>query len=282
MNQTWSSVLPIHPAADLFPHMSDPELAALADDIKRNDQQVEIAIFVDENGVEKLLDGRNRLDAMERIGIPIIKDGELNRDAVRTIEISGNIDPYKYVLSVNVHRRHLTSEQKREVIEKYLKANPDKSNRQIAKEANDDHKKVGRVRKKLESTGALPQLEKTVGADGKERKQRTKKNPKAVEPSASADDETPVTAESTKVEEEKPTKVQEEDSLATRIKDAFGGVGMLLGDKSIWPPLNASREKRLQKALNQLQSAYRELIELASPAPRRGRPRKVDHPEAGV
>jgi hypothetical protein len=42
---------------------------------------------------------------------------------------------------------------------------------------NDDHKKVGRVRKKLESTGSLPQLEKTKGADGKERAAKRKADP---------------------------------------------------------------------------------------------------------
>ena len=53
-----------------------------------------------------------------------------------------------------------------------LKATPEKSNRQIAEEARADHKVVGRARKRLEATGAAPQLEKRVGADGKERRQK--------------------------------------------------------------------------------------------------------------
>ena len=54
--------------------------------------------------------------------------------------------------------------------------------------------------------------------------------------------------------------------------------GWALSDESIWPPLNAGRKKRLQKALKQLKGAYRELIELAKPAPRRGRPpRRARH-----
>jgi hypothetical protein len=174
-SQTWNTVLRVHPAADIFPCLSDSELATLADDIKRHGQQVEVALHIDENGVEKLLDGRNRLSAMERLGLPIIKDGELNRDAVRAFTVPGNVDPYDYVLSANVHRRHLSAEQKRDLIEKCLKANPKKSNRQIAKEANDDHKKVGRLRKRMESTGALPRLERTIGADGKSRKQPVRK-----------------------------------------------------------------------------------------------------------
>ena len=41
-------------------------------------------------------------------------------------------DLYALVLSYNVHRRHLTAEQRRELIAKVLKATPQKSNRKIA------------------------------------------------------------------------------------------------------------------------------------------------------
>ena len=36
------------------------------------------------------------------------------------------------VISANIHRRHLTAEQRRELIEKLLKADPGQSDRQIA------------------------------------------------------------------------------------------------------------------------------------------------------
>ena len=57
-----------------------------------------------------------------------------------------NIDPYAYVLSVNVRRRHLTAEQKRDLIETLLKRDPSKSNRQIAKLVGASHPKVAKVR----------------------------------------------------------------------------------------------------------------------------------------
>jgi hypothetical protein len=82
-------------------------------------------------------------------------------------------DPWAYVLSVNAARRHLTAEQKREVIAKLLKAQPGKSNRQIAEMAKDEHKKVGRVRADLEARGVLPHVEATT--DTKGRQQPTKK-----------------------------------------------------------------------------------------------------------
>jgi predicted RNase H-like nuclease (RuvC/YqgF family) len=68
------------------------------------------------------------------------------------------------------------------VIAKLVKAQPEKSNRQIAKQAKVDDKTVGAVRRELESTAEIPQLEKTVGADGKARKQPAKKPRKRGKP----------------------------------------------------------------------------------------------------
>jgi ParB-like chromosome segregation protein Spo0J len=56
---------PVHPIADLFPMMTDEELANLAADIKANG--LIHPIVVDKDGV--LLDGRNRDRACEIAGI---------------------------------------------------------------------------------------------------------------------------------------------------------------------------------------------------------------------
>ena len=76
-------------------------------------------------------------------------------------------DPYEYVLSVNAHRRHLTPEQKREVIAKILQARPEKSDRQIAKQVKVDHKTVGAVRGKQEDVGKIPHVEKRTDTRGR-------------------------------------------------------------------------------------------------------------------
>jgi len=55
------------------------------------------------------------------------------------------------------------------VIAKVLKAKPESSDRQIVTITKVDHKTVGAVRDKLEATGKIPQLTKTVGSDGKAR-----------------------------------------------------------------------------------------------------------------
>jgi hypothetical protein len=129
-----------------------------------------------------LLDGRNRLDAMEMVGVPIrLEEGKLEWRSPATdhwccfqsVVVRAhwpNGDPYAYVISANIHRRHLTAEQKRDIIAKVLKAQPEKSNRTIAKQTKVDDKTVAAVRTQLEATAEIPQLTKTVGADGRTRR----------------------------------------------------------------------------------------------------------------
>ena len=58
---------------------------------------------------------------------------------------------------------------KRTLIEAELKDNPERSNRQVAVELGVNHETVIAARKKLEATGGIRQLDKTVGKDGKAR-----------------------------------------------------------------------------------------------------------------
>ena len=123
----------------------------------------------------ELVDGRNRLDAAELVGLPvqIIKSRSdvTVRVGHKSQFASFTDDPYEYVLSANIHRRHLTAEQKRELIAKVLKAQPEKSNRTIAKQTKVDHKTVGTVRNKLEGRGEIPHV--STVEDTKGRKQPT-------------------------------------------------------------------------------------------------------------
>ena len=85
----------VHPAAELFPMLSDEELADLAADIKARGQEDPCVIF---GG--RLLDGRNRWRACEIAGIE-----------PKTTHYTGN-DPVGYVISKNLKRRHLNESQR--------------------------------------------------------------------------------------------------------------------------------------------------------------------------
>jgi len=164
--RSWRDVLDIHPAAELLPSMTTDDLKQLSADIDAEGLRDAIAFTPD----GKLLDGRGRLDGMELADIPTVTaKGALSARITRET-IEG--DPWAYVMSKNVRRRHLTSAQKRKVIEALLKANPERSNRETAKLAGASDKTAGKVRQELEETAEIPQLETTTGADNKRRPSR--------------------------------------------------------------------------------------------------------------
>jgi hypothetical protein len=191
----WQKYLPTHPAADLFPMMDPPALNALTADIREDGLKHDVVIWIDANGKEWLLDGRNRLDAMAACGytfntvgssfriynddVPVISDWiEYYRDEHHARPMVLAADPWALVISYNINRRHLTAAQKSELIIKLLKADPTKSDRAIAETAKVDHKTVGAKRAALSATGEIPQSDTPrTGADGKTRKQPTKPDP---------------------------------------------------------------------------------------------------------
>jgi hypothetical protein len=181
--KSWRDQLPIHPAAELFPQMPEPKLRKVGENIKAQGLKLPVAVCKGQ-----LIDGRNRLDAMELVGIKfgfshlgdrkftnlVIDDRALDKLSGDNVVITdiGDRDPYEYVLSINIYRRHLTPEQRNDLITKVLKARPEVSNRRIAAELKVDHKKVAAVRRAGEATGEISPVEKTTGKDGKARPAR--------------------------------------------------------------------------------------------------------------
>ncbi len=91
-----SQELEFHPAASIFPMMRDDEAIGLLEDIKENGQKYAAELY---DG--KVLDGRNRYLACLKLGIEC-----------ETHDITDDVDdPVAHVLSVNLHRRHLTPPQ---------------------------------------------------------------------------------------------------------------------------------------------------------------------------
>jgi len=86
-----------HPYADLFPILDKDSVGfkALIEDIKTHEQHEPVWLI---DG--KILDGRNRYNACQHLG----------RDVV-TRDYTGT-DPIGFVLSINLHRRHLNTSQR--------------------------------------------------------------------------------------------------------------------------------------------------------------------------
>jgi hypothetical protein len=191
----WRKYLPVHPAAELFPLMSEAELHELAQDIKKNGLRTEIVTYseADDRGrclhSPVLLDGRNRLDALALLGLvyetPDHHLGLKNWTGKGWSDRGGRIegqylfdvgDPYALALSFNLHRRHLNAKQKRDLIAKVLKAKPEASNNSIGKQTGSDDKTVACVRRDLEGRSEIPNVE--VRTDTKGRTQPASKPPK--------------------------------------------------------------------------------------------------------
>lgn len=84
-----------HPHAEIFPLLDDPLLDDLAEDIRVHGLQCPIWLFEG-----KILDGRNRYIACQRSGI------------APTYQDYGGDDPIGFVVSLNLHRRHLDTNQR--------------------------------------------------------------------------------------------------------------------------------------------------------------------------
>lgn len=87
----------VHPAADIFPLLFGAEFEGLKADIKKHGVLERPAYL---GGL--LLDGRNRVRACEELGI----------EPGRRRDLADDTDAIAFVLSANLHRRHLTSSQR--------------------------------------------------------------------------------------------------------------------------------------------------------------------------
>jgi ParB/Sulfiredoxin domain len=209
--KSWRDVYKVHPAADLFPLMSQDELRELGDDINKNGLTSPVALWAAgdqsaESPEYQLLDGRNRLDAMELVGLRTVDEsGKLLPDnerlqgslahSVRQLHeqcqfsdlgspgkyrTRPNTDPHEYVLSVNIRRRHLTTEQKRELIGKLLKTTPDKSDREIGKLTGTSKNTVAAIRGKMEARGQIDHVARRTDTKGRQQPARKSVRPAKV------------------------------------------------------------------------------------------------------
>jgi hypothetical protein len=158
--------LQFHPLADIFPPMEGAEFDALVADIKANGLRESITIYEG-----KILDGRNRARACQAVGWAASTILSTLNARHFLPEFEG--DPAAYVISANIHRRHLTAEQKGELIAKLIKAQPEKSNRQVAKATGVSHPHVAKVRAEMEQAGDVETV--TTSIDTRGRKQPAKR-----------------------------------------------------------------------------------------------------------
>jgi hypothetical protein len=142
---TWRDHLKIHPAADVFPLLPKAELEELAASIRKGGLQQKVVVyfpdFLDDRSAV-LLDGRNRLDALELLGEEVIKDGRIDPKWIG-MPPPRHRSPVSYVIGANIRRRHLTKKQQADLIVAATKA------------AATDRAKAARSVKRDEATGQV-------------------------------------------------------------------------------------------------------------------------------
>jgi ParB-like chromosome segregation protein Spo0J len=150
------------PTYQIMPPLSADERADLKEQIRRSG--VLVPVEKDENG--NVLDGHHRIELHEELraeGVPLGDYPVIIRPGLTEEEKRA------HVRALNLSRRHLSRDQRRELIAAQLKETPQQSNRQVGAALGVNHETVKAVRTELESTGEIRQLERTVGRDGKSR-----------------------------------------------------------------------------------------------------------------
>src|SRR4051794_30389308 len=155
---SWRNFMQVHAAAELLPPLEPGQFVELVEDIQKNGLLNPVVFYKDDDGDEVLVDGRNRLDAMEQLSLLSTVDGEIAVQgypdgAWKREDPRAKDDPFGYVIGANIRRRHLTADQKSELIQTIIKLDPSKSNRQIGEIVNSDHKTIGAARVALEGRG---------------------------------------------------------------------------------------------------------------------------------
>ena len=137
--------------------LTESEMNELRESIKSHGVLAPLAF--DEDG--NLLDGHHRKAIIDELGI---------KDYPRTIH-AGLSEPEKleFARTVNVTRRQLTPDEKREETARSLLCNPNLSDGIIANKVGVTQPYVSNLRKKMEKSGELIIVMSSIGADGKTR-----------------------------------------------------------------------------------------------------------------
>jgi ParB-like chromosome segregation protein Spo0J len=128
---TMSVTMQSHPAAEIFPMMAGVDFDGLVADIRKNGQREPIVIYND-----MILDGRHRYKACQQLGVEpttSVWDGKGTLDA--------------FVISKNLHRRHLNESQRAMIAKKLAKLKVgdnqhSKEDRQICRPSQEEAAKL--------------------------------------------------------------------------------------------------------------------------------------------
>lgn len=152
----------------LLPTLGERAFRSLKEDIRISG----VLVPIERDEVGALLDGHHRVRAVAELR----SEGCDVTDPPVMVRVGfSELEKRAHVRALNLHRRHLTSAQRRAVIREQLRDTPDRSDRSIARQLGSSHVTVGRERAALQlrvedATGQVVQFATRVGDDGKRRR----------------------------------------------------------------------------------------------------------------
>lgn len=152
--------LAAHPSQVMFHDLGGDEWRELVKDVRERGIQQPITVSR-RTGQMVIVDGHQRVRAALEVGLTTIP-------GVQQVYEDEKAETLALVMA-NIRRRHLTRDERRQVIAEMLRLYPEKSNNSHAKGLGVSDMTVKSVREELEATSQIRKLDQTVGADGKAR-----------------------------------------------------------------------------------------------------------------
>ena len=138
----------------IMPPLTSEEYAALEQSIAKHG--VLTPVVVDEN--DTIIDGHHRQQIASKLGVFCPR---------RTIRDVTEQQKIAMSMTLNIDRRHLTREQRRELLAMSLKVEPEASDREHGRRTATDHKTAAKVRSEMEGRGEIPHADKRTDTAGR-------------------------------------------------------------------------------------------------------------------
>jgi len=138
----------------VMPRLTPDEYADLEQSIRMDG--VLVPIIVSSGG--EIIDGHHRAEIARRLGVPcseVVKQGDATE--LRT-----------FAYSLNLNRRHLSREQRRDLIAQSLRQDPQLADREHARRTGVSPTTVGTVRERLEDRGDVSNLDTRIDSLGRQ------------------------------------------------------------------------------------------------------------------
>ncbi len=243
MTEKNAPMMELHPLCTYFPRMSEAEFISLKDNLQENGQIHPIYTL---DGM--ILDGGNRYRALRELGIiPVI------------IEYTG-VNPAQFILSTNLHRRHLTQGQSAAIVsasQSWINAQADaqlSSTVQLdtatarAKQSGVGHRTQQLADKLVKEAPA--ELVKEV-LDGKKSLNKAIKEISPAKPVIVKPDPVPVIVQETQTSQQ--TVSNNDNELSHIIDEQLTVIEALEADKTAWQNLINS-DDRLATSFNEVKA----------------------------